>query len=103
MVTKQQAAEIVREAQFRTGTSWQKIAEAIGRPVVWTVAALLGQHPMSLEEATKAGEMLGLDEDVVSRCSGSHTVGPAARRSPPTRRSIASTRPSTSTARRSRS
>lgn len=65
MVTKQQAAEIVREAQFRTGTSWQKIAEAIGRPVVWTVAALLGQHPMSLEEATKAGEMLGLDEDVV--------------------------------------
>lgn len=65
MVTKQQAAEIVREAQFRTGTSWSQIAEAIGRPTVWTVAALLGQHPMSAEQATTSGELLGLEEDVV--------------------------------------
>lgn len=65
MVTKQQAAEIVRDAQFRTGTSWSQLAEAIARPTVWTVAALLGQHPMSAEEAAKAGELLGLDEDVV--------------------------------------
>ena len=64
-MTKQQAAEIVRDAQFRTGTSWHQIAEAIGRPAVWTVAALLGQHPMSAEEAAKAGELLGLTEDVV--------------------------------------
>lgn len=65
MVTKQQAADLVREAQFRSGKSWTQIAEAIGKPPVWTVAALLGQHPMSAAEATKAGELLGLDEEVV--------------------------------------
>lgn len=81
MVTKQQAAEIVREAQFRTGTSWSQIAEAIGRPTVWTVAALLGQHPMTAEQAATAGELLGLDEEAVRalqmqphRGSGSQTI-----------------------------
>ena len=65
MVSKQQAAEIIRDAQLRTGTSWNQIAEAIGRPAVWTVAALLGQHPMGADEASKVGELLGLDDDVV--------------------------------------
>lgn len=65
MVSKQQAAEIIRDAQLRTGTSWNQIARAIDRPAVWTVAALLGQHPMTAEEASKVGELLGLDDDVV--------------------------------------
>ena len=65
MVTKQEAAAQVRRAQFRSGTSWTQIAEAIGKPPAWTVAALLGQHPMSATEAATAGELLGLDEDVV--------------------------------------
>jgi len=65
MVSKEQAAAIVRDAQFRSGRTWTQIAEAIGRPALWTVAALLGQHPMSAEEATTVGELLGLDDDVV--------------------------------------
>lgn len=65
MVSKQQAAAIVRDAQVQTGTSWTQIAEAIGRPAVWTVAALLGQHPMSTDAATKVGELLALDDEVV--------------------------------------
>ncbi len=65
MVTKQEAAEVVRAAQFRSGRSWSEIAEAIGRPQVWTVAALLGQHALTAEEATKVGELLDLGEDVV--------------------------------------
>ena len=65
MVSKEQAAAIVRDAQFRSGRTWTQIAESIGRPAVWTVAALLGQHPMSAEEASTAGELLGLDDDVV--------------------------------------
>jgi cyanate lyase len=32
---------------------------------VWTTAALLGQHPMSNEDAMKVGEILKLDDDVV--------------------------------------
>ena len=80
-MSKQQAAEQVRLAQFRSGKSWTEIAEAIGRPPVWTVAALLGQHPMSADEAATAAELLGLDEDVVQalqmqphRGSGSQEV-----------------------------
>ena len=65
MVSKQEAAEIVRAAQFRSGRSWTEIAEAIGRPPVWTVAALLGQHPVPAEEAAKVGQLLELDDDVV--------------------------------------
>ncbi|HLS72564.1 MAG TPA: cyanase [Actinomycetaceae bacterium] len=65
MVTKEQAAQVVRHAQFRSGVSWKAIAEAIGRPPVWTVAALLGQHPLSAEEAATVAELLDLDEDVV--------------------------------------
>jgi cyanate lyase len=26
---------------------WAQLAEAVGRPLAWTTAALLGQHPMS--------------------------------------------------------
>lgn len=65
MMTKEQAAQLVRHAQFRSGVSWKAIAEAIGRPPVWTVAALLGQHPLSAEEAATVAELLDLDEDVV--------------------------------------
>ena len=65
MMTKQQAAETIREARFRSEVSWTQIAEAIGRPTVWTIAALLGEHPMTAEQATKVGELLGLDADVV--------------------------------------
>lgn len=65
MVTKQHAAQTIRDARFRSEVSWTQIAEAIGRPTVWTIAALLGEHPMTAEDATKVGELLGLDEDVV--------------------------------------
>ena len=65
MVSKQQAAELVRDARFRSGITWAHLAEAIGRPVVWTVAALLGQHPMREDEARRIGEILELDDDVV--------------------------------------
>ncbi len=83
MVSKQEAAEIVRAAQFRSGRSWTEIAEAIGRPPVWTVAALLGQHPVPAEEAAKVGQLLELDDDVVQalqmqpyRGSGRQVVPP---------------------------
>ena len=64
-MSKQQAAEQIRTAKFRSGTSWNQIAEAIGRPPAWTVAALLGQHPMSAEHAATVGELLDLGQDVV--------------------------------------
>jgi cyanate lyase len=63
MTTKQEAAEAVRRAKLRLGLTWTQIAEAVGRPVAWTTAALLGQHPMSAAEAETAASLLDLDED----------------------------------------
>ena len=52
-------------AKQKSGIKWTAIAEAIGRPKEWTVAALLGQHPVPQAEAEKVGELLGLSDDAV--------------------------------------
>jgi cyanate lyase len=65
MTTKQEAAEAVRRAKLRLGLTWTQIAEAVGRPVVWTTAAVLGQHPMSAAEA----QTIGLSEGEVNTVS----------------------------------
>ena len=57
-MTKQEAAELVRAAKARMGLTWAQLAEAIGAPVPWTVSALLGQQPMSSEQAVAAVEIL---------------------------------------------
>jgi len=62
-MTKQEAAEAVRTARTQLGLTWAQIAEAVGRPVAWTTAALLGQHPMSADEAAAAASLLELDKD----------------------------------------
>jgi cyanate lyase len=64
MMTKQQAAEAVRAAKARLGVTWVQLAEAVDRPLAWTTAALLGQHPMSAAEAEAAASLLDLDRDV---------------------------------------
>ena len=66
MTDKRDAAEAVRAAKARLGVRWDQLAEAVGRPVAWTTAALLGQHPMPAEEAQAAGELLELDADVIA-------------------------------------
>jgi len=62
MMTKQQAADAVRAAKAALGLTWAQLAEAVGAPVPWTVSALLGQQPMTAEQAAAAFAALGLDE-----------------------------------------
>jgi cyanate lyase len=64
MLTKQEAAEAIREAKVRLGLTWAQLAEAVGAPVGWTVSALLGQQPMTPGQATAATQTLELGEDV---------------------------------------
>ncbi|HEY8456026.1 MAG TPA: cyanase [Actinopolymorphaceae bacterium] len=64
IMSKHEAAELVVAARTRRGLTWSRIAEEIGAPVVWTTAALLGQHPLTREQAERACEILGLDEAV---------------------------------------
>ena len=63
------ASPVITEIEQRrsaTGISWQKLAEHIDRPLVWTVAALLGSHPMPAKEAAAAGDLLDLSPETVA-------------------------------------
>jgi cyanate lyase len=65
MTTKPEAGQAVLAAKARLGLTWTSIAEALNRPLVWTTAALLGQHPVPTEVATSAGELLELTTEQV--------------------------------------
>jgi cyanate lyase len=65
-MTREEATQAVRHARERSGLNWHDIAQRVGRSPVWTTAALLGQAPMSAEEAAAAAEALGLGEEVTA-------------------------------------
>lgn len=65
-LTKAYLAEDIRLARFKHGLSWATIAEAIGKDRVWTVAALLGQHPLSAKDASTVASLLHLDDAAVA-------------------------------------
>jgi cyanate lyase len=56
----------ISDARLAKGLTWQQLADAIDKPVVWTVAALQGQHPIPAESGTVLVEMLDLDESAVA-------------------------------------
>ena len=61
---REEATEQSLEAKKQKGLTFEAIAQKVGRPKVWTTAALLGQHPMSAEEADAVGDLLDLDPEV---------------------------------------
>ena len=63
-MTREEATEQILEAKRRKGLTFEAIAQKVGRHKVWTTAALLGQHPMSAEEADAIGDLLDLDPEV---------------------------------------
>ncbi|OBH13033.1 cyanase [Mycobacterium sp. E1747] len=65
-LTKTDLAEVVRRVRAARGLSWAKIAESIGKDPVWTVAALLGQHPLTAGDASTVASLLGLDDEAVA-------------------------------------
>lgn len=64
-MTREQITEQIVTARLTKGLTWQQLADAIDKPVVWTTAALLGQHPIPTEAARTLVELLGLDESAV--------------------------------------
>jgi len=58
MMTKKKEAAAVRAAKTRLGVTWAQLAKAVGRPLAWTTAALLGQHPMTAAETDAAASVL---------------------------------------------
>ena len=63
-MTREECTQTVLEALEVKKLRLKQVADAVGRHVVWTTSALLGQSTMSADEAAKAVEILGLGEDV---------------------------------------
>src|SRR5712675_1854675 len=64
-MTRDEITQQIIAARLAKGLTWQQLADAIGKPVVWTTAALLGQHPIPPEQARTLVDNLGLDTSVV--------------------------------------
>jgi cyanate lyase len=65
MLTRHEITEQIVIARLQKGLTWQQLADAIDKPVVWTTAALLGQQPIPVELGKVLVEMLGIDQSAV--------------------------------------
>lgn len=63
---REEATEQILEAKKEKGLSYEAIANKIGKPEVWTTAALMGQHPMSADDASTVTDVLGLNGEVAT-------------------------------------
>lgn len=64
-MNRNEITEQIVVARLSKGLSWQQLADAIGRPLLWTTSALLGQHPIPADQGKVVVGMLGLDESAV--------------------------------------
>ncbi|OBK30951.1 cyanase [Mycobacterium asiaticum] len=64
-MNRNEITEQIVVARLSKGLSWQELASAIDRPLLWTTSALLGQHPIPAELGKVLVGLLGLDEAVV--------------------------------------
>ncbi|OBK45997.1 cyanase [Mycobacterium gordonae] len=64
-MNRNEITEQIVVARLSKGLSWQQLADAIGRPLLWTTSALLGQHPIPADQGKVLVGMLGLDESAV--------------------------------------
>src|SRR5690625_4170135 len=65
MTSRNEITEQIVLARLAKGLTWQELANAIKKPVVWTTSALLGQQPIPPESGRVLAEMLGLDESAI--------------------------------------
>ena len=77
-LTRADAAAAVRAAKQRLRLRRATLAKSVGNSTEWSTSALLGQQPMSEEQATSAGELLELDAAVVAALQLAPVRGAAA-------------------------
>ena len=53
---------LVLESKRARGLTFGELADHLGADPVWLTAALLGQHPLSADQAARVSELLGLPE-----------------------------------------
>jgi cyanate lyase len=59
---RQALAAAAIEAKIAKNLTWQQIADAAGLSVVFTTAAVLGQHALPEDAAKAVADLLGLDD-----------------------------------------
>ncbi|WP_456320083.1 cyanase [Mycolicibacter senuensis] len=64
-MNRSEITEQIVAARLAKGLSWQELADAINRPVVWTTSALLGQQPIPAELGEILVGLLELDRSAV--------------------------------------
>jgi cyanate lyase len=64
VIDKVEAGRVVNEARLTKGLTWRQLADHIDKPLVWTVAALLGKHPVPHDSAAAIAEKLNLNADI---------------------------------------
>ncbi|XP_037031509.1 cyanate hydratase-like [Bradysia coprophila] len=61
--TRETVTQAILKGKRNNKLTFAQIASAIGRNKVWTTAAILGQHPMSADEAEKVLTVVGVGRD----------------------------------------
>src|SRR5438270_476975 len=74
-MTRSECTAAILAAKQAKGLTWQAIADAVGRHVVWATAALLGQATMDQSEAAKVADLLGLGPEVAKALQQFPTKG----------------------------
>lgn len=64
-MNRREITEQIIAARLAKGLTWQELADAIKRPVVWTTSALLGQQPIPSELGEILVDLLGLDRAAI--------------------------------------
>ncbi|KAG7529520.1 hypothetical protein FFLO_05588 [Filobasidium floriforme] len=66
------SCHLLLEAKAKKGLTFEKIAESINKPEVWTAAVFYGQAKPSSDDLAKLGEVLGLDQEQLKSSFGDH-------------------------------
>ena len=74
-MNRNEITEQIIVARLSKGLTWQQLADAIDRPLLWTTSALLGQHPIPAELGKVLVEMLGLGRVDSSGAGGTAAAG----------------------------
>lgn len=74
-MNRAECSEEILEAKRRQGLTFQDLADKVGRHVVWTTAAIMGQATMDAREAGVLTSALGLGPDVAEALQEIPTKG----------------------------
>lgn len=83
-MTKDACTQAILQAKQELGISYQQIANHIGRDIVWTTSALLGQNSVDATEARKIASLLELGPEVEKALIAFPLKGSSLESMPPT-------------------